>query len=257
VVDGERQLPRTGEVIVAGVGFRYPNTDSLVLEDISITVGNGERLALVGPTGAGKSTLAKLIARLYDPTVGTISFAGIDLRDATIDSLRQRVVVVPQEGFLFGGSIADNVRVARADATRDDVRDALRAIGALERFEGFEDGIDTEVRERGSRLSAGERQLVSLARAALVDPAVLVRDEATSNLDPGTEAIVERALESLMQSRTTIVVAHRLSTIRRADRIAVIDEGGLAELGTHDELIAVGGRYAALADAWAKSQPTI
>ena len=255
VADGELALPASGAVAVSGVGFRYPETGSLVLDDVSITVANGERLAVVGATGSGKSTLAKLMARLYDPTAGTITFGGVDLRDATIGSLRQRVVVVPQEGFLFGGTIADNVRVARADASDDDVRAALDAIGALDRFEQFEEGIHTEVRERGSRLSAGERQLVSLARAALVDPAVLVLDEATSNLDPGTEVIVEHALESLMGSRTTIVVAHRLSTIRRADRIAVIDAGKLAELGTHDELLAINGRYAKLANAWASSQP--
>ena len=255
VLDGELALPASGAVVVSAVGFRYPETKSLVLDDVSITVANGERLAVVGATGSGKSTLAKLMARLYDPTAGTITFGGVDLRDATIDSLRQRVVVVPQEGFLFGGTIADNVRVARADASDNDVRAALDAIGALDRFEQFEEGIHTEVRERGSRLSAGERQLVSLARAALVDPAVLVLDEATSNLDPGTEVIVEHALESLMGSRTTIVVAHRLSTIRRADRIAVIDAGKLAELGTHDELLALGGHYARLAHAWAASQP--
>lgn len=255
VADGDLALPASGAVAVSAVGFRYPETESLVLDDVSITVANGERLAVVGATGSGKSTLAKLMARLYDPTAGTITFGGVDLRDATIGSLRQRVVVVPQEGFLFGGTIADNVRVARADASDDDVRAALDAIGALDRFEQFEEGIHTEVRERGSRLSAGERQLVSLARAALVDPAVLVLDEATSNLDPGTEVIVEHALESLMGSRTTIVVAHRLSTIRRADRIAVIDAGKLAELGTHDELLAINGRYAKLANAWASSQP--
>ena len=255
VLDGELPLPASGALAVSAVGFRYPETESLVLDDVSITVANGERLAVVGATGSGKSTLAKLMARLYDPTAGTITFGGVDLRDATMGSLRQRVVVVPQEGFLFGGTIADNVRVARADASDDDVRAALDAIGALDRFEQFEEGIHTEVRERGSRLSAGERQLVSLARAALVDPAVLVLDEATSNLDPGTEVIVEHALESLMGSRTTIVVAHRLSTIRRADRIAVIDAGKLAELGTHDELLALGGRYARLAHAWAASQP--
>ncbi|NND73399.1 MAG: ABC transporter ATP-binding protein [Ilumatobacter sp.] len=256
VRDGDRMLPGQGSIVVGDVGFRYPGTEALVLDGITITVADGERLALVGPTGAGKSTVAKLIARLYDPTDGTISFGGVDLRDATVGSLRERVVVVPQEGYLFGGTVADNIRVARADATDADVRDALRAIGALERFEEFEDGIDTEVRERGSRLSAGERQLVSLARAALVDPAVLVLDEATSNLDPGTEAIVEQALERLMTGRTTIVVAHRLTTVRRADRIAVIDHGQLTELGTHDELVALDGRYAALAHAWAKSQPT-
>jgi ATP-binding cassette subfamily B protein len=255
VDDGTRELPRTGSMVVDRVGFRYPDTDAAVLSDVSITVADGERLALVGPTGAGKSTLAKLMARLYDPTEGSITFGGIDLRDATLASLRHRVVVVPQEGFLFGGTIADNVRIARADATDDEVRDAFAAIGALERFDEFPDGIHTEVRERGSRLSAGERQLVSLARAALVDPAVLVLDEATSNLDPGTEFIVERALDSLMSGRTTIVVAHRLSTIQRADRIGVIDGGRLVELGNHAELVEHGGRYATLADAWAKSQP--
>jgi ATP-binding cassette subfamily B protein len=257
VLDGDRELPATGDLVVDDVGFGYPATETAVLSEVSLGVADGERLALVGPTGAGKSTLAKLMARLYDPSSGTISFGALDLRDATLRSLRERIVVVPQEGFLFGGTIADNVRVARAGATDDDVRAAFEAIGALERFEEFPEGIHTEVRERGSRLSAGERQLVSLARAALVDPAVLVLDEATSNLDPGTEFIVERALESLMAGRTTIVVAHRLSTIRRADRIGVIDGGRLVELGDHDELVALGGRYAALADAWARSQPVV
>jgi ATP-binding cassette subfamily B protein len=173
-----------------------------------------------------------------------------------LHSLRQRVIVVPQEGFLFGGTIRSNIRIARPAATDEEVDAAVRTIGAWERFSRFPDGLDTEVRERGSRLSAGERQLVSLARAALVDPSVLVLDEATSNLDPGTEAVVEHAMEYLMQGRTVIVVAHRLSTVRRADRIAVVDHAELVELGTHDELVAAGGRYAALAAAWAASQPS-
>jgi ATP-binding cassette subfamily B protein len=248
-------LPPSGELAVDAITFSYPGTDVPVLRNVSLTVAAGERLALVGPTGAGKSSLAKLMARLYDPDRGTVCFGGIDLRDASLATLRDRVVVVPQEGFLFDGTIADNLRLARIGASDDDIRQALRAIDALERFEAFPEGLATEVRERGSRLSAGERQLVSLGRAALVDPAVLVLDEATSSLDPGTEALVEHALDRLMQGRTTIVVAHRLSTVQRADRIAVVDHGELVELGTHTELIGLGGRYSALAEAWARSQP--
>ena len=208
-----------------------------------------------GPTGAGKSTLAKLIARFYDPQQGSITFGGVDLRDATARSLRERIVVVPQEGFLFNGTIRDNVRIARADATDAEVDAALAVVGADERFALLPDGYATEVRERGTRLSAGERQLVSLARAALADPAVLVLDEATSSLDPGTEAMVERAMDRLMAGRTVIVIAHRLSTAERADRVGVVDHHDLVELGSHAELLAQGGRYAALYGSWAGSAP--
>jgi ATP-binding cassette subfamily B protein len=247
-------LPERGRLEVDDVVFRYPGTAVDVVRDVTLTISSGERVALVGPTGAGKSTLAKLVARLYDPVSGAVRFGDVDLRDATLASLRRRIVVVPQEGFLFDGTIADNLRVARPGATDADLDRALASIGARERFAELPDGLQTEVRERGSRLSAGERQLVSLARAALVDPAVLVLDEATSSLDPGTEALVESAFERLTTGRTTIVVAHRLSTVRRADRIAVVDHGRLAELGTHEELVALEGRYAALATAWASTQ---
>ena len=203
-----------------------------------------------GPTGAGKSTLAKLIARLYDPTAGAVRYAGIDLRDATQRSLRQRVVVVPQEGFLFNGTILENVRLAREGATDADVLAALEAIGVHERFASLPEGLDTEVQERGSRFSAGEKQLVSLARAALADPAVLVLDEATSSLDPGTEVIVEHAMARLMEGRTVIVIAHRLSTAERADLVGVVAEGQLLELGHPQELLAQGGRYADLFATW-------
>ncbi len=261
-VEHPTALPTRGAIDVVDVTFSYETADRPALRNVSISVADGERLALVGPTGAGKSTLAKLMARLYDPSMvdgssGTVSFGGVDLRQSSMSDLRRRIVVVPQEGFCFGGTIRENVRIARSDASDVDVERAMASIGALERFLEFPEGLDTEVRERGSRLSAGERQLVALARAALVDPAVLVLDEATSNLDPGTEAVVERALESLMNGRTVIVVAHRLSTVRRADRIAVVDHGELVELGSHDELVALGGRYAALASAWEASQPNV
>jgi ATP-binding cassette, subfamily B, bacterial len=242
-------LPAGGDVVLDRVSFRYGD-GPLVLADVSLTVAAGERLAVVGPTGAGKSTVAKLVARLYDPTSGAVTIGGVDLREVVNADLRRHVCVVPQEGFLFAGSIRDNVRIGRGDATDAEVDAALEACGVLERFASLPEGLDTPVRERGSRLSAGERQLVSLARAALADPEVLVLDEATSSLDPGTERLVEQALERLVAGRTVIVIAHRLTTAERADRVAVVDGGRLVEIGTHDELVDAGGRYSELFANW-------
>jgi ATP-binding cassette, subfamily B, bacterial len=249
------ELPARGVIALEHVSFRYPGSNQPVLEDINLTIRAGERLALVGPTGAGKSSLAKLIARLYDPSSGSIRFAGIDLRDASIHSLRERIVVVAQEGFLFNTSIRENVRLGRAEATDLEVEAALAEIGVLSRFAALPEGIDTLVNERGSRLSAGEKQLVSLARAALRDPALLVLDEATSSLDPGTERLVEQAMRKLMSGRSTLVIAHRLSTAAHADRVAVVEEGRLSELGVPSELLERGGRYAALFATSLKAAP--
>ena len=247
-----KALPESGDHAADEVTFAY-DEGRLVLDDVAIAVVPGERVALVGPTGAGKSTFAKLLTRKYDPLGGAIAFGEIDLRAASHASLRDRIVFVPQEGHLFSGTIVDNVRLARPDASGDEVREALRAIGALERFEQLPDGLDTDVRSRGVRLSAGERQLVSLARVTLVDPAVIVLDEATSSVDPGTERAVERALSVVARGRTVITIAHRLSTAARADRVAVLQDGRLVGLGTHDELVAEGGFYAQLWQSWIRS----
>jgi ATP-binding cassette subfamily B protein len=253
--DNPITLPVSGDVVVDAVTFAYAGAHRAALSDVSVTLKAGTRLALVGPTGAGKSTLAKLMARLYDPEVGTVSFGGVDLRSASLDDLRRRIVVIPQEGFLFDGTVRDNLLIAKPEATEAELINALNKIGLRERFESLPEGLETQVRERGSRLSAGERQLVALARAALVDPAVLVLDEATSNLDPGTEMLVEAALERLMVGRSVIVVAHRLSTVQRADVIAVVADSRITEMGSHDELVALDGHYALLASTWNKTQP--
>jgi ATP-binding cassette subfamily B protein len=240
---------RSGPLRADALTFAYGNAAPAVV-GVSLEVEPGEHLALVGATGAGKSTLAKLLVRAYDPDEGRVTLGDTDLRDATLDSLRDRIVFVPQEGHLFSGTIADNVRLARPDASDEDVRDALRSIGALERFEALPDGLATDVRSRGVRLSSGERQLVSIARVALVDPAVIVLDEATSSLDPQTEAAVEHALAVLAHGRTVITIAHRLSTAERADRVAVMEHGRLVEIASHDELVEQGERYARLWASW-------
>ncbi len=242
------------------VGFAYPPRTQHdgkehvaapnALVDVTLVIAPGEHLVLVGPTGAGKSTLAKLIGRLYDPTVGEVRFGGVALARATIAELRRRVVVVPQEGFLFRGSVLDNIKMGNAAASESEVLAVLERLGIDRHLLSLQGGLHGDVGERGSRLSAGERQLVSLARAALADPAVLVLDEATSSLDPGTELEVEHAVSVLAVNRTTVTVAHRLTTAERADRIAVVAEGRIVELGPHAELMALGGSYAALFSAW-------
>jgi ATP-binding cassette subfamily B protein len=244
---GAVELP-PGTLRVDSVTFAYD--DEPVLRSVELEIEPGEHVALVGSTGAGKSTLAKLLSRQYDPGIGAIELGGVDLRDATLASVRSRIALVPQEGHLFSGSVADNVRLARPRAGDAEVERALAEIGALDRFAALPDGLATEVQTHGVRLSAGERQLVGLARIALVDPDVLILDEATSSLDPGTERDVERALGRLTEGRTVITVAHRLSTAQRADRVVVLERGRLVEEGPHDELLDAGGRYAALWNSW-------
>ena len=242
-------LPADAALELRDVTFGYDASEPVV-RDVSLQLAAGEHVALVGVTGAGKSTLAKLLTRQYDPQHGTIELGGVDLRDGTLASLRHRIVMLPQEGHLFSGTIADNVRLADPDASDAAVRGALEQIGALERFESLPDGLATDVQTRGVRLSAGERQLVGIARVALADPAVVVLDEATSSMDPATEAAVERALAAVAEGRTVIVIAHRLSTAERADRVVVMDGGRVVEVASHDELVAQGRRYARLWASW-------
>jgi ATP-binding cassette, subfamily B, bacterial len=250
---GAVELPREGVLALRDVTFGYAEGRPVVRE-LALEVHPGEHVALVGATGAGKSTVAKLLTRQYDPQQGRIELGGVDLRDATLESLRRRIVLLPQEGHLFSGTIADNVRLAHPDATDEEVRSALRRIGELDRFESLPDGLETDVQTRGVRLSAGERQLVGIARVALADPAVIVLDEATSSLDPATEAAVERALAAVAEGRTVVTIAHRLSTAERADRVAVMEHGRLVEVASHEELVQQGDRYARLWASWQAGQ---
>jgi ATP-binding cassette, subfamily B, bacterial len=243
-----------GELQFDHVSFKYGSEDEdpWALRDIDLLIAPGETVALVGETGAGKSTFAKLVARFYDPTEGAVLVDGHDLRSVTAHSLRSQMGVVPQEGFLFSGTVRDNISFGRVDATDVEIREAARAVGAHEFIMALEDGYATQVGERGVQLSAGQRQLVAFARALVADPRILVLDEATSNVDVRTESLIEDGLRRLVAGRTSIVIAHRLSTIRHASRILVMEYGQIVEQGTHEELLDAGGRYWQLYRDWAE-----
>jgi ATP-binding cassette, subfamily B, bacterial len=242
-----------GGIEMRDVWFSYdddPATDQWALREIDLSVPPGQTLALVGSTGAGKSTIAKLVARFYDPQRGAVEIDGRDLRELRQQALRRQLGIVPQEGFLFSGSVRENIAFGRPEASLEEIEEAAAAVGATEFVAALPEGIETEVGERGVQLSAGQRQLVAFARALLAEPRILILDEATSNVDVRTERTIERGLQRLLAGRTAIVIAHRLSTIRRAGKIVVLDHGRIAERGSHDELIDAGGPYSRLYGAW-------
>jgi len=247
------ERPIGGALDLVAVEFAY-RADRPVLHEVGLSIPSGQTVALVGATGAGKSTIAKLISRFYDPTSGQVLLDGVDLREIGESDLREAVVMITQDGFLFSGSVADNIAFGQPGASRDEVVRAARSVGAHEFIRVLPDGYDTDVRKRGGRLSAGQRQLVAFARAFLADPAVLILDEATSSLDVPTERAVQRALRTVLRDRTALIIAHRLSTVEIADRVLVLDGGRVVEDGSPDALIATGaGEFAALHESWRDS----
>jgi len=242
----------SGRIRLAGVHFAYPTArpGEEALRGLDLDIPAGETVALVGETGAGKSTVVKLVTRFYDPTAGAVLVDGVDLRHLDVTAYRHRLGYVPQEAFLFSGTIADNIAYGRPSATDAEVEAAARAVGAHDFVAGLPGGYLHWVSERGRSMSAGQRQLIALARAELVDPSLLLLDEATSNLDLATEARVARAMSVVAEGRTTIVIAHRLQTAARADRVVVMDAGRVVEDGTHQSLVAMGGRYARMWQAF-------
>ncbi len=242
--------PIRGEVEFRNVTFGYDyEAGQVVLDDVSFTVEPGKTIALVGPTGAGKSTVVSLVSRFFDANRGQVLIDGHDVRDVNLNSLRSQMGIMLQDTFIFSGTIMDNLRYGRLDATEEEIITAAKAVHAHEFIEQMEDGYQTEVRERGSRLSTGQKQLISFARALLADPRILILDEATASIDTHTELLIQQALERVLQGRTSFVIAHRLSTIRKADRIMVVDKGKIIESGNHEELMALQGAYHELCQA--------